>query len=112
MTRRNGLRQEPTSPYDDVVRHARILSMLPGLAEDGALTPEWTAWLISMDEVLERAEIAARDDSVDLSLAFRSLREDLNSAVAGSGAQLHIDVETAEVVTIRAAQLATRGDTV
>ena len=103
-------RLEALDPFDEVVRHARILSMLPGLAEDGRLTPEWTAWLLSMDEALERAEIAARHDSVDLSLAFRSLREDLNSAVVGSGAQLHLDIETAEVVTIRAAQLATRVD--
>ena len=103
-------RLETPDPYDEVVRHARILSMLPGLGEDGALTPEWTAWLMSMDATLERAEIAARHDSVDLSLAFRSLREDLNSAVVGNGARLHLEIETAEVLTIRAAQLATRVD--
>jgi hypothetical protein len=108
MATADALQDQPLDPFEDVIRHARVLSWLPGLGADGALTPDWTAWLMSMDEVLHRAEIAARDVSVDLSLAFRGVREDLNGAVTGGPASFHLDIETTEVVTIRAAQLAKR----
>ena len=101
------LRREPRGPFDDVVRHTRVLSLLPGLDDDGALTSEWTSWLMSMDETLERAEAAARKQSISLSLAFRGLREELNQAVTGDGPHLRVDVETVEALTIRAARLAT-----
>ena len=82
--------------------------MLPQLGANGALTPEWAAWLSSMDEALERAEVAARKDSLSLSLALHHLREDLDHAVVGAAAELSVDAEATEVVTIRAIRLATR----
>jgi hypothetical protein len=93
-------------PFEEVVQHARVLAMLPALDSEGELTPEWQAWLASMDLALERAEIAARDESIALSLDLRAIREDLNAAVLGEGSRLRVDTEKVEALAIRAARFA------
>jgi hypothetical protein len=91
---------------------AKVHALSVHAAELEPLTPldtvpeAWTEWLWQLDEALEAAQAAAREQLPDVATEIQGLRTQLDEAVRFEpGTALSVDADVVEAVAVRALRL-------